>query len=93
LTEYQAQKEERMHLMTPFALTSDLLKKSQARVFHDMPMHPGYEIERDVIEAHLGTILQQAENRRHVAKGIFLHLLGQTIYYHYTWERGHPVRS
>jgi ornithine carbamoyltransferase len=77
--EFAALKDERINLMRPFALTPDLLAGSTARVLHDMPMHPGYEIERDVIEAHLDTILQQADNRRHVAKGIFLHLLGVTV--------------
>ncbi len=73
---YEEQKEERIQLMKPFALTSELLKDSQAKVLHDMPMHEGYEIERDVIEAHIATILQQGENRRHVVKGLFAHLLG-----------------
>jgi ornithine carbamoyltransferase len=76
---YKALKEERINLMKPYALTSELLKDSQAKVMHDMPMHPGCEIERDVIEAHIETILHQAENRRHVAKGIFCHLLGINI--------------
>jgi len=31
---------------------------------HDMPIHAGYEISREVIEQHLETILQQAENRK-----------------------------
>lgn len=74
--EFKDLKEERIKLMKPYALTADLLKDSKATVLHDMPMHPGYEIEREVIEAHIEPILQQAENRRHVAKGIFCHLLG-----------------
>jgi ornithine carbamoyltransferase len=66
-------------LMQPYAVTAELLKGSSAIVLHDMPMHPGYEIDRDVIETHLNTILHQGENRRHVAKGIFCQLLGITI--------------
>jgi ornithine carbamoyltransferase len=65
--------------MKPYALTAGLLRDSQAKVMHDMPMHPGYEIERDVIETHIETILHQAENRRHIAKGIFVFLLGHTL--------------
>lgn len=72
-------KEERIKLMKPYALTAELLKDSQVKVMHDMPMHPGYEIKRNVIEAHIETILHQAENRRHVAKGIFCHLLGIAV--------------
>lgn len=77
--EFQQLKEERINLMKPYGLTAGLLKDSPATVLHDMPMHPGYEIHRDVIEAHIDTILQQGENRRHVAKGIFCHLLGVTL--------------
>ena len=76
---YHEQKEERIRLMKPFALSSDLLKDSQAKVLHDMPMHEGYEIDRDVIEAHIATILQQGENRRHVIKGLFAHLFGAAL--------------
>lgn len=74
--EFQQLKKERIALMKPYGLTMDLLKGSSAKVLHDMPMHPGYEIDRDTIEAHIDTIVQQGENRRHVAKGIFCHLLG-----------------
>ena len=77
--DYAAAKEERINLMKPFGLAAELLKDSRAKVMHDMPMHPGYEIERDVIETHLETILHQAENRRHVAKGIFTYLLGVNV--------------
>jgi ornithine carbamoyltransferase len=77
--EFQQLKEERIALMKPYGLTTDLLKDSPAKVLHDMPMHPGYEIDRDTIETHINAILQQGENRRHVAKGIFCHLLGITL--------------
>ena len=73
--EFKDLKEERVNMMKPYALTAELVKNSSAVVMHDMPIHPGYEIDRDVVETHLETILNQAENRRHVAKGIFLHLL------------------
>lgn len=74
--EYREGKEKRLNLMRPFSLTSELLKDSRAMVMHPMPMHPGEEIERPVIENHLDRILDQAENRRHTAKAIFVHLLG-----------------
>ena len=74
--EFKGLKEERVNMMKPFAITAELLADSTAVVMHDMPIHPGYEIERDVVETHMETILNQAENRRHVAKGIFTQLLG-----------------
>jgi ornithine carbamoyltransferase len=77
--EFKGLKEERVNMMKPFAITAELLKESSAVVMHDMPIHPGYEIERDVVETHMEIILNQAENRRHVAKGIFTQLLGVEI--------------
>ena len=73
---FKGLREERAALMKPFSITSALLKNSHAFVMHDMPIHAGYEIDRDVVEQNMGIILDQAENRRHVAKGIFMHLLG-----------------
>lgn len=77
--EYKEGKEKRVNLMKPFSLTSELLRDSRAMVMHPMPIHPGYEIERPVIEKHLDRILDQAENRRHTAKAIFTHLLGACL--------------
>lgn len=74
--DFRRLQEERVTLMKPFSVTSDLLQNSRAVVMHDMPIHAGYEIERSVVEGHMETILRQAENRRHVAKGIMMHLLG-----------------
>lgn len=77
--EYSDLKEERINLMKPFSLTRDLLKDSHAAIMHDMPIHHGYEIEKDVVEANLDTILDQAENRRHTAKGIYAFLLEESF--------------
>jgi len=77
--EFKDLKEERVNMMKPFAITAELLVDSPAVVMHDMPIHPSYEIERDVVETHMEIILNQAENRRHVAKGIFTQLLGVDI--------------
>lgn len=73
---YQEEKNRVISKMLPYQLTREVLKDSEALVFHDMPIHSGFEIERDVVEDHIDTILHQAENRRHVAKGIILECLG-----------------
>jgi ornithine carbamoyltransferase len=73
---YAAEKERRISIMKPYTLDAELLRGCGAKVMHDMPMHEGREISREAIEANIDTILTQAENRRHVAKGIFLKLLG-----------------
>jgi len=68
-------KEERMKKMLPFQINAELLHDSKAVVMHDMPIHAGSEISRDVVETHLKTILQQADNRKYAAQSILFNLL------------------
>jgi ornithine carbamoyltransferase len=68
-------KDERIAKMLPFQINESLLKGSRAAVMHDMPIHAGYEISREVVEKHINTILQQAENRKYAEQAILLKLL------------------
>lgn len=68
-------KNERIEKMMPFQLNGDLLGNSRARIMHDMPIHAGYEISREIAEKNMEIILQQAENRKHAQKAILLYLL------------------
>ena len=43
-------KNERIEKMMPFQLNNELLSHSGAKIMHDMPIHAGYEISRDIIE-------------------------------------------
>jgi len=52
-----------------------LLKGSKTLVLHDMPIHTGYEISRETVEANIKNILQQADNRKYAAQSILLSLL------------------
>lgn len=70
-------KDERVNKMIPFQVNSKLLKGSKAIVMHDMPIHSGYEISRETVEANIDTILQQAENRKWAQMAILLKLLGE----------------
>ncbi len=72
---YQAEKEARTKAMMPFQFNETLLADSKAIVMHDMPIHPGFEITRDVIEKHMDTILRQAQNRKHAQKAVMASLL------------------
>lgn len=72
---YAKQKEETMAKMMPYQVNDELLKDSKAIVFHDMPMHEGYEISQSVIDKNLDYILNQAENRRHAEKAVMVTLL------------------
>jgi len=73
---FEEQKNERVDKMIPFQVNSQLLKGSKAIVMHDMPIHAEYEISREMVEAHIRTILQQAENRKWAQMAILMKLLG-----------------
>ena len=68
-------KEERTKKMLPFQINRELMQGSKAIVLHDMPIHTGYEISRDLVEKHIETILQQAENKKYAAQSILLTLM------------------
>jgi len=73
--EFAEMKEERIDKMVPFQINAGLLKGTKAKVMHDMPIHAEYEISREVVEANIDTILQQAENRKWAQMAILLTLL------------------
>jgi ornithine carbamoyltransferase len=72
---YKEQKEETLAKMMPYQLNEAFLADSKAIVFHDMPMHVGYEISQGVVDKNLEHILDQAENRRHAEKAVMYTLL------------------
>lgn len=77
-SKFKEKKEQRIKLMKPYQINSELLKESNALIMHDMPIHRGYEISAKVIEGPNSIIYEQSENRLHSAKGILLKLLGKT---------------
>lgn len=72
---FQKEKEERIRMMMPYQLNSQLLKDSKAKIMHDMPIHAGYEITREIVESENSIIFKQAENRLDAQKAIILKLL------------------
>jgi ornithine carbamoyltransferase len=72
---FRAEKEARIRALAPLQVDEALLAGTRAVVLHDMPIHAGLEISRPAAEAHMATILQQAENRRHAQKGLLVELL------------------
>ncbi|HEY8464954.1 MAG TPA: ornithine carbamoyltransferase [Bacillota bacterium] len=72
---FEEEKQQRINQMLPYQLNQALLQNSQALIMHDMPIHPGYEIDRWAIEAPNSIIFDQAENRLHAEKAILLRLL------------------
>lgn len=73
--DYEAIKDFRMRTMLPYQLNKRSLNGRSPYIMHDMPIHPGYEIEEDLIESAGSIIYQQAENRMHAQKALLLHLL------------------
>jgi len=74
---YQVEKNRRIEQMLPFQLNSQNLNGHSPYIMHDMPIHPGYEIEEELIETDKSVIYQQAENRMHVQKSLLLYLLNK----------------
>ncbi|MFP3985099.1 MAG: ornithine carbamoyltransferase [Candidatus Bathyarchaeia archaeon] len=73
--QFREEKENRVKLMTPYQINSKLMKSSRALIMHDMPIHRGYEISAEMVEAPASVIFDQAENRLHSEKSILLKLL------------------
>jgi len=46
------------------------LAAKDALVMHCLPAYRGKEIDEETLEAHAGTIFEEAENRLHVQKAI-----------------------
>jgi ornithine carbamoyltransferase len=72
---FKEEKEKRIKQMTPYQINSRLMKGSKALIMHDMPIHKGYEISAEMVEAPNSVIFKQAENRLHSEKAILLKLL------------------
>lgn len=74
--DYQDEKARRIELMMPFQINKMNLGKFSPYIMHDMPIHPGFEIEEELIESQNSIIYQQAENRMHIQKSLLMHLCG-----------------
>ncbi len=72
---FKKEKEKRIEKLKPYQLNQDLLKGKDVLIMHDMPIHEGYEITRQVIESPNSIIFEQAENRLYGQKAILLKLL------------------
>lgn len=73
--DYAEEKRRRCEIMLPYQINRGLLEGCRAKIMHDMPIHPGYEIAEDMIEHENSIIYDQAENRLDAQKAVMLHLL------------------
>jgi ornithine carbamoyltransferase len=72
---FAEQKKERIDLMLPYQLNHSALAGCSAKVMHDMPIHAGYEISKELVMDPRSIIFQQAENRLDAQKAILIKLL------------------
>jgi ornithine carbamoyltransferase len=72
---YQEEKMKRIDIMMPYQINSELLGNKNIKIMHDMPIHPGFEISREMVKDPRSIIFQQAENRLDAQKAIVLKLL------------------
>ncbi len=72
---YRDERERRVALMTPFQVNAENLGGAEPYVMHDMPIHPGFEIDDATAESPKSVVYQQAENRMHSAKALLRRLL------------------
>jgi len=68
----EAEAKERIQILTGYQINAALVKlaKADALVMHCLPAYRGKEIDDATLEAHAGTIFEEAENRLHVQKAI-----------------------
>ncbi len=72
---FSAERDRRISLMTPYQINRKALGEHHPYIMHDMPIHPGYEIEESLVESQESIIYQQAENRMHAQKALLVRLL------------------
>ena len=69
--------ERRQKAFAAFQVNADLMKQApaEAKFMHDLPAKRGLEVTDDVMDGPQSIVYQQAENRMHVARGLFAWLL------------------
>ncbi|PYI51544.1 hypothetical protein DLM86_24310 [Paenibacillus flagellatus] len=73
---YREETERRIRTMMPFQVNRQTLQGYAPYLMHDMPVHPGFEIEEELIESERSIVYRQAENRMYAQMALILHLLG-----------------
>jgi ornithine carbamoyltransferase len=68
----EAEAKDRIDTLTGYQINKGLvdLARPDALVMHCLPAYRGKEIDEPTLEAHAGTIFEEAENRLHVQKAI-----------------------
>jgi ornithine carbamoyltransferase len=69
--------EQRKQIFSNYQVNKQLLSfaKSDAIIMHDLPAHPGEEVEVGILDSERSVVLDQAENRLNVQKALLVKLL------------------
>jgi len=75
----EAEAEKRRKTFAPYQVNSRLMAvaKPDAVFLHCLPAHRGEEVTDEVLDGSQSVVLEQAENRLHVAKAVLLALVGE----------------
>jgi ornithine carbamoyltransferase len=68
--DHDAENQAKLKQMLPYQINAELLQDVDCRIMHDMPIHNGFEISRDMVNDPRSIIYQQAANRMHAQKGL-----------------------
>jgi ornithine carbamoyltransferase len=70
--------EERKAVFAKYQVNKELLSfaAADAIIMHDLPAHPGEEVEAGILDSAQSVVFDQAENRLHAQKAILVKLLG-----------------
>ncbi len=71
--------ERRKQAFAAFQVNDKLMSKApkSAWFMHDLPAKRGQEVTDEVMDSPQSVVFQQAENRMHLARGLFAWLLGR----------------
>ena len=76
----EAKAAERIALLTPYRVDSDLMKKTgkaETIFLHCLPAVRGNEVTNEVIESEQSVVFDEAENRMHTIKAVMVATLGE----------------
>jgi ornithine carbamoyltransferase len=73
----EAEAEKRLQAFASFQVNARLMASAPtgARFMHDLPAKRGLEVTDDVIDGNQSIVFRQAENRMHLARGLFAWIL------------------
>jgi ornithine carbamoyltransferase len=68
----------RRRAFSGFQINSELLSHASEDVIlmHPLPAHRGEEVSEDILDSPASVVLDQAENRMHLAKALLAEMLG-----------------